>query len=90
MTFSDFISAVTTDLGTLGCDIVPIVHDDVAIWTAGPISVEVRSAGDTVLVQLRTTGASIEPVDFPKTLRGVRGTALSISAALDVPTGEKA
>ena len=90
MTFSDFISAVTTDLLTLGCDVVPIVRDEVAIWIAGSISVEVRSAGDTVLVYLRIQGASVAPVDYPKTVRGVRSVALSSSAALDVPTRDEA
>jgi len=90
MTFSDFISAAITDLRTLGCDLVPEIHDDLAIWTAGPILVEVRRAGDTVLVHLRTPGASVEPVDYPMSIPGVRDAALSISAALDVPTGDEA
>ena len=90
MIFSDFIEAVSTDIRTLGCDVVPIVQDDFAIWTAGLISVEVRLAGDTVLVRLRTPGASVAPVDYPMSVRGVRDAALSISAALDVPTGDEA
>ena len=90
MTFSDFIFAVITDIRTLGCDVFPIVSDDLAMFTAGPISVEVHSAGDTVLVHLRTPGASVAPVDYPMSIRGVRDAALSISAALDVPTGDEA
>ena len=85
MTFLDFISAVITDLRTLGCDAVPDVHGDLAIWTVGPISVEIRATGENVFVHLRTTGATIAPVDFPMTLRCVREIAVSVAAALDVP-----